>query len=79
MEWGEFNDMYEVFASDLEKVTSFELLNPAFMVHLRELPFEANIEVVDNVVYVFAQAGMSVGNYQALLEILQKAYKEMKL
>jgi len=79
MEWGDFNKMYDVYASDLEKVTSFELLNPAFMAHLHDLPFEVNIEVVDNVVYIFTKANMSISNYKALYDILLKAHKEMKL
>jgi len=79
MEWGEFNTMYDVYASDSEKVTSFELLNPAFMAHLRDLPFEVNIEVVDNVVYIFTKARINTALYQSLYEVLLKAHKEMKL
>jgi len=79
MEWGEFNNMYDVYASDMEKVTSFELLNPAFMANLRDLPFEVNIEVVDNVVYLFTKAATDVSTYKALYDILLKAHKEMKL
>ena len=54
MEWREFNDKYDVYASDVEQATSFELLHPAFMEKLEALPFEVNIEVVDNVVYLYA-------------------------
>ena len=79
MEWGEFNAMYDVYASDMEKVTSFELLNPAFMAHLRDLPFEVNIEVVDTVVYIFTKASTDISTYKALYDILLKAHKEMKL
>ena len=79
MEWGEFNDMYDVYASDMERVTSFELLNPAFMAHLRDLPFEVNIEVVDNVVYIFTKANTNLEIYGKLYDILLKAHKEMKL
>lgn len=79
MEWGEFNDMYDVYASDLERVTSFELLNPAFMAQLRDLPFEVNIEVVDNVVYLFTKGHSDVSIYTSLYDIVLKAHKEMKL
>ena len=79
MEWGEFNNLYDVFASDLERATSFELLNPAFMAQLRDLPFAVNIEVVDNVVYIYTKAGVSTALYESLYEILLKAHKEMKL
>jgi len=79
MEWGEFNDMYDVYASDLERVTSFELLNPAFMSILRDLPYEVSIEVVDNVVYIFTAAGTNAAHYASLYSVLLKAHKEMKL
>ena len=79
MEWGEFNTMYDVFASDLERVTSFELLNPAFMANLHDLPFEVNIEVVDNVVYLFTKGNTNVSIYASLYDIVLKAHKEMKL
>lgn len=79
MEWGEFNNMYDVYASDLERVTSFELLNPAFMAHLRDLPFEVNIEVVDNVVYLFTKGNTNAAIYASLYEIVLKAHKEMQL
>ncbi|HET7630021.1 MAG TPA: DUF3137 domain-containing protein, partial [Candidatus Saccharimonadales bacterium] len=52
MEWGDFNKKYQVYASDVEQVTSFELLHPAFMERLEALPFEVNIEIVDNVAYL---------------------------
>lgn len=79
MEWGEFNNMYDVYASDLERVTSFELLNPAFMANLRDLPFEVNIEVVDNVVYLFTKGNTNASVYTQLYDIVLKAHKEMKL
>lgn len=79
MEWGEFNNMYDVFASDLERVTSFELLNPLFMANLRDLPFEVNIEVTDNVVYLFTKGKTDINTYAALYDIVLKAHKEMKL
>lgn len=78
MEWGEFNDMYDVYASDLERATSFELLHPAFMVLLRDLPFEVNIEVVDNVVYLFVKSVPNMDTYAKLYDILMKARKEME-
>jgi len=82
MEWGDFNKKYEVFASTGEGVTSFELLHPAFMEKLEALPFEVNIEVVDNVVYLYAPQKTdknSAEKYQVMLEILQEAYKQMKM
>lgn len=82
MEWGDFNKKYEVFASNAEGATSFELLHPAFMEKLEALPFEVNIEVVDNVVYLYS-AQLTEKNppasYYKMLEILQEAYKQMRM
>jgi hypothetical protein len=82
MEWGDFNKKYEVFASTNEGVTSFELLHPAFMEKLEALPFEVNIEVVDNVVYLYSPQRTdknSADKYQIMLEVLREAYKQMKM
>jgi len=80
MEWGDFNKKYQVWASDMERVTSFELLNPSFMVKLQELPFEVNMEVVDNIVYLYSgQAEVIPENYEAMLSILYQAFKEMRM
>lgn len=80
MEWGEFNDRYEVWASDMERATSFELLNPSFMVKLQELPFEVNIEVVDNIVYLYgAKTKATPETYETMLSILYQAFKEMRM
>lgn len=80
MEWGDFNKEFEVFASDLERVTSFELLHPAYMEKLHDLPFEVNIEVVDNVVYLYtAKMKASSENYEVLLSILYEAFKQMRM
>ncbi|MCA9332770.1 DUF3137 domain-containing protein [Candidatus Saccharibacteria bacterium] len=77
MEWGDFNKMYEVYASDMERVTSFELLHPVFMEKLHALPFKTNIEVVDNVVYLYTQD--KGASYEQMLSILNDAFDEMKL
>jgi hypothetical protein len=82
LESTDFNKKYEVFASDVERVTSFELLHPAFMAKLEALPFEVNIEVVDNVVYLYAPQKddrPQADHYPVMLEILREAYKQMKL
>jgi hypothetical protein len=81
MEWGDFNKKYEVFASSYEGATSFELLHPAFMEKLEALPLEVNIEVVDNVVYLYTSQKhvQTTEEYEIMLEILKEAYKQMKL
>lgn len=79
-EWPDFNKKYDVYASAPDQVTSFELLNPTYMEQLEALPFEVNIEVVDNIIYLYApEAGTSLEVYQGMLEIVQKAFKELRL
>ncbi len=79
-ESGDFNKYYRVFASNADQVTSFELLNPKMMETLTNAPFEINIEVIDNIIYFFANLrATDASNYAAMLSILQSAYRELKL
>ncbi len=76
-EWGDFNKKYDLFASDAELATSFELLNPKYMEQLEAVPFDVSIEVVDNVVYLYSK-NLSA-DYATMLELLKAAFKEMKM
>lgn len=80
-EWPDFNKKYQVLATSPEQATSLELLNPHYMEQLEAAPFEVNIEVVDNVVYLYAPEGAVVQpeHYQVMLGLLQAAFKEMRL
>lgn len=79
-EWTTFNGKYEVFANSYEQATSFELLNPTYMEQLAALDFEVNIEVVDNVIYLYAsEATTHLEHYGTMLDLLNKAFQEMKL
>lgn len=79
-EWPDFNKKYDVYASAPEQVTSFELLNPTYMEQLEALPFEVNIEVVDNIIYLYTnERGTSLEVYQSMLDIVNKAFKELRL
>lgn len=77
LEWPDFNKRYRVFATDVEQVTAFELLHPVFMEKLFALPFQVSIEVVDNVVYLYSKDNKA--DYQTMFDVLQAAFKEMKL
>lgn len=82
LEWREFNDKYDVYATSAEQATSFELLHPAFMEKLEALPFEVSIEVVDNVVYLYAPEkvrNQSPDRYASMLAVLREAFKQMRL
>jgi hypothetical protein len=79
-EWIEFNGKYEVFAATPEQATSFELLNPTYMEKLAALPFEVNIEVVDNVIYLYSpEAKTDASHYSTMLSLVYDAFKEMRL
>lgn len=79
LEWGEFNQRYEVLATDADKFTSFELLNPAFMAWLYDQNLKVNIEVVDNVVYLYSKVSVRENRYSEMLEILRRAHAELKM
>ena len=79
-EWTQFNDKYEVYASAPDQVTSFELLNPTYMEQLEALDFEVNIEVVDNVIYLYTDERTATYEiYEKMLELTDKAFKELRL
>lgn len=78
-EWPDFNDRYVVFATDMDKVTSFELLNPKFMADLYDKQLKVDIEVVDNVVYLYSKLSANETKYPEMMAILQQAFRELKL
>ena len=80
MEWGEFNDRYEVYAASRDALPAFELLNPKFMEFLYSKNPSYNLEVVDNVIYIYANISrVTEKDYADMLEVLQKAYDELKM
>ena len=72
-----FNKKFAVWAAKPDRATSFELLAPNFMERIYGLDFEINIEVVDNVLYLYSPGSDS--NYQEMLGVLSWAFEEMKL
>lgn len=80
MEWGEFNQKYQVYATEEDALPTFELLNPQFMAKLYDNNFAYNLEVVDNAIYVFARiTEVSENDFRELLNILGSAAKELKM
>ena len=78
-EWTQFNNKYEVYASSAEQATSFELLNPTYMEQLEALGFEVNIEVVDNVIYLYTdERAATLEIYESMLDLVNKAFKELR-
>ena len=76
-EGNSFNKKFSVWAARPDHATSFELLAPNFMEKIYGLDFEINIEVVDNVLYLYCP-DLKI-NYQEMLEVLRWAFEEMKL
>ena len=80
LEWNEFNDRYDVYAASRDALPAFELLNPKFMEYLYSKNPSYNLEVVDNVIYIYANIrNITEQDYAELLEVLQKAYDELKM
>ena len=79
LEWPDFNNRYNVYAAKRDALPAFELLNPKFMEYLYDKKLNYNIEVVDNVIYIFANVrNATEENYAELLDILNYAYKELE-
>lgn len=83
-EWPDFNSRYQVLATDADRLAAFELLNPAFMAYLYDNDSEVSIEVTDNNIYLYkdkdiSRSSMSGVQYEAMLTILMKSFKELKL
>ena len=72
-----FDKDFLVYATDIEKVTSLELLDPTYMEKLLEVDFEVNIEIVDNVLYLYSPDKKA--DFNVLLSLLQKAFEAMKM
>lgn len=80
LEWPDFNKRYEVYAARRDALPAFELLNPKFMEYLYDKNLPYNLEVVDNVIYIFANVKhITEADYAELLEILKLAYQELKM
>lgn len=81
LEWPDFNKHYEVYAAKRDALPAFELLNPKFMERLyngRNLDY--NLEVADNVIYIFARVrSVTEADYAELLDILKLAHQELKM
>lgn len=80
LEWNEFNEKYQVFAHSKDVVTTFELLNPHFMAQLSDKNLNYNIEVIDNVLYIFAPVNSTESeDYGEIFDVLSLAFKELKM
>lgn len=73
----EFNKKFSIWAADADKATSFELLATNFMERIYALEFEINIEVIDNVLYLYSPSKNIA--YNDMLEVLSWAFEEMKM
>lgn len=78
LEWGDFNRRYTVHATREDQVASFELLNPSFMAWLYDQNLQVDIEVVDNVVYLYSLVSQGEDRYVEMLEVLKRSHKELE-
>jgi len=72
-----FDKKYAVYASDMERVTSLELLHPAYMERLLALPFTVNIEIIGDVLYLYSTD--KAVDPQTMLELIHAAFQEMRM
>ncbi|MDE2031250.1 MAG: DUF3137 domain-containing protein [Patescibacteria group bacterium] len=77
-ESNDFDRKFCLWANKEDQISSFELLSPDFMEKIYELPFELNIEIVGNFLYLYAKSRSNV-SYDKMLEILSSAFDEMKM
>lgn len=77
LEGVDFDKDYFVYATDVEKATSLELLNPAYMEQLLAVPFKVSVEIVDNVLYLYSTDKKA--DFDIMLALLKNAFEEMKM
>ena len=51
-EWQDFNKKYEVYATDYDRLASFELINPKFMEVMYAIDENLVLEVTDNIIFL---------------------------
>lgn len=78
-EWPDFNRKFEVFATDADRLASFELINPKFMEMMYAIDESLVLEVTDNIIFFRVSQKTSLETYAQLLGLLKQAYKELKL
>jgi hypothetical protein len=76
-ESNDFERKFCLWADEKDQVNSFELLAPNFMEKVYALPFELNIEVVGNFLYLYAKSRKDI-SYDQMLEVLSWAFDEME-
>jgi hypothetical protein len=72
----DFHRTWQVHASRPDELTTFELLHPAFLERLTNLPFRVGMEAVGTNLYVFAETGEAP--YEQMFELLEVAYRELR-
>jgi len=77
LEWPEFNQLFNVYADDIDKVNSLELLHPVYMEKLASTSFRVNMEIVGRDLYLYTTAPEA--DYQQMLQLLRDAFVEMQM
>ncbi|MCX6755902.1 MAG: DUF3137 domain-containing protein [Candidatus Nomurabacteria bacterium] len=76
-ESNDFDRKFCLWAHPQDQINSFELLTPDFMVKIYDLPFELNIEIVDNILYFYAESRKDI-DYDVMLDLLGRAFDDME-
>lgn len=85
LEWPDFNSRYDVRATSVDRLATFELLNPKFMTYLYDNDPGVGIEVADTTLYLYKSLGrneaadVALESYQQMLSIIESAFAELKM
>lgn len=71
----EINKRFNIYADNIEQVTTFELLQPVYMENIIATPGKINIEVYENTIFIYSKDKKV--RYEDLFTLLIKAHKEL--
>jgi hypothetical protein len=76
LESADFNKRYTLYAAQPDEINSLELLNPAYMEKLYDLPFVVSMEIVGNNLYLFSTDKKA--DFDSMLGLVKDAFAQMK-
>lgn len=76
-ESNDFNNKFCLYAHRDDQINSFVLLAPDFMEEIYNLPFELNIEIVGNFLYLYVKRRKNI-NEDEMMKLLSRAFDSMR-
>lgn len=70
------NSRFTLYADNIEQVTTFELMTPAYMEAVLAAPGKFNIEVYDNTIFIYSKDKKAT--YESMFDLLVRAHHELK-